>query len=84
MPAIDRKKNIRVRDRATMTNLLLGLNGFTVASGAHAKGYNPAIVSIPLKMDDSIRVGIVRRGGIPLSAAAAAFVAAVRERVAGR
>ena len=84
MPAIDRKKNIRVRDRATMTNLLLGLNGFTVASGAHAKGYNPAIVSVPLRLDDSIRVGIVRRDGIPLSSAAAAFVAAVRERVAGR
>ena len=27
MPAIDRKKNIRVRDRATMTKLLLGLDG---------------------------------------------------------
>ena len=84
MPAIDRKKNIRVRDRATMTNLVLGLDGFTVASGAHAKGYNPAIVSVPLKMDDSIRVGIVRRSGIPLSAAGTAFVAAIRERVAGK
>ena len=84
MPAIDRKKNIRVRDRATMTNLVLGLNGFTVASGAHAKGYNPDIVSVPLKMEDSIRVGILRRGGIPLSAAGTAFVAAIRERVASR
>ena len=84
MPSIDRKKNIRVRDRATMTNLVLGLDGFTVASGAHAKGYNPAIISIPLKMDDSIRVGILRRGGIPLSAAGTAFVAAIRERVASR
>lgn len=84
MPAIDRKKNIRVRDRATMTNLVLGLNGFTVASGAHAKGYNSDIVSVPLKMEDSIRVGIVRRGGIPLSAAGTAFVAAIRERVASR
>ena len=84
MPAIDRKKNIRVRDRATMTNLVLGLNGFTVASGAHAKGYNPAIVSIPLKMDDSIRVGIVCRGGIPLSAAGAAFVDAIRARLADK
>ena len=37
MPSIDRKKNIRVRDRATMTNLILGLNGFTVASGAAAR-----------------------------------------------
>ena len=84
MPAIDRKKNIRVRDRATMTNLVLGLDGFTVASGAHAKGYNPAIVSIPLKLDDSIRVGIVRRSGIPLSAAGAAFVATLRERISKR
>ena len=84
MPAIDRKKNIRVRDRATMTNLVLGLDGFTVASGAHAKGYNPAIVSIPLKLDDSIRVGVVRRGGIPLSAAGTAFVDAIRARLSGR
>ena len=77
MPSIDRKKNIRVRDRATMTNLILGLNGFTVASGAHAKAYNPAIVSVPLALDDRIRVGIVRRAGVPLSAPATAFVAAV-------
>ena len=84
MPAIDRKKNIRVRDRATMTNLVLGLDGFTVASGAHAKGYNPAIVSIPLKLDDSIRVGILRCGGIPLSAAGAAFVDAIRARLADK
>ena len=28
-----RKKNIRVRDRATLFNLLIGLNGYTVSSG---------------------------------------------------
>ena len=67
MPSLDRKKNIRVRDRATMTNLVLGLNGFTVSSGAHGKSYNSEIISIPLKMDDSIRVGIVRRDGVTLS-----------------
>ena len=78
MPAIDRKKNIRVRDRATMTNLVLGLNGFTVASGVHAKAYNPAIVSVPLRMDDAIRVGTIRREGIPLSAAGQAFMAAMK------
>ena len=82
MPAIDRKKNIRVRDRATMTNLILGLDGFTVASGVHAKGYNPAIVSIPLKLDDTIRVGTVRRSGIPLSSAGASFMDALRARIA--
>ena len=81
MPAIDRKKNIRVRDRATMTNLILGLDGFTVASGVHAKAYNPAIVSVPLKLDDTITVGIIRRSGIPPSSAANAFVAAVRRLI---
>ena len=83
MPSIDRKKNIRVRDRATMTNLVLGLDGFTVASGAHAKAYNPAIVSVPIKLDDTIRVGFVRRAGLPLSHPGEMFVAAVRARVAG-
>ena len=82
MPSLDRKKNIRVRDRATMTNLVLGLNGFTVSSGAHGKSYNSEIISIPLKMDDSIRVGIVRRDGVTLSAAGASFVKALRARVA--
>ena len=84
MPAIDRKKNIRVRDRATMTNLLLGLNGFTVASGAHSKAYNPQIISVPLKLDDAIRVGLIYRNGIPLSAAGEAFAAAIRARIAAK
>ena len=30
---VDRPKNIRVRDRATLFNLLIGLNGYTVCSG---------------------------------------------------
>ena len=81
MPAIDRKKNIRVRDRATMTKLMLGLDGYTVSSGAVSKAYANEIVAVPLKLDEAIRVGIVRRAGTPLSAAAAAFVAAVRKRV---
>jgi len=84
MPAIDRKKNIRVRDRATMTNLILGLDGFTVASGAHAKAYNPSIVSVPLRLDESISVGIVRRSGIPPSREAEAFVAEVKRLISER
>ena len=82
MPAIDRRKSIRVRDRATMTKLVLGLDGFTVASGAHCKTYNEDIVSVPLKMDDDIRVGFIRRSGIPLSAEGSAFVSVVRNKFA--
>lgn len=79
MPAIDRKKNIRVRDRATMTNLILGLNGYTVASGALSKELNgPDVIAKPLKMDDIIRVGLVTRSGIPLSSEGRAFCDAIR------
>ena len=85
MPSIDRKKNIRVRDRATMTNLILGLNGFTVASGALSRELNgPEIVAVPLKMDDMIRVGLVVQGGVPLSTAGRTFVAAIRACCVGK
>ena len=81
MPAIDRKKNVRVRDRATMTNLILGLDGYTVASGALSRELNgPDVVAVPLKMDDAIRVGLVTRSGIPLSAAGRMFVDAIKRR----
>ena len=85
MPSIDRKKNIRVRDRATMTNLILGLDGYTIASGALSRELNgPDIVAVPLKMDDFIRVGLVLRDGIPLSGAGRAFVDGIRARTAKR
>ena len=77
MPAIDRKKNIRVRDRATMTKMLVGLNGYTVSSGANSKLYSNDIVAVPLKLDDTIRVGRIHCTGIPFSAAGEKFVAAV-------
>lgn len=77
MPAIDRKKNIRVRDRATMTKMLVGLNGYTVSSGANSKLYSNDIVAVPLKLDDTIRVGLIHCTGIPFSAAGEKFVAAV-------
>ena len=80
MPAIDRKKNIRVRDRATMTKLVLGLNGYTISSGANSKMYSSDIVAVPLKLDDTIRVGVVHRAGIPLSAAGEVFVRTIRSK----
>lgn len=80
MPAIDRKKNIRVRDRATMTKLVLGLDGYTVSSGASSRMYSSDIVAVPLKVEDAIRVGLVTRAGISLSAAGEAFVSAIRQR----
>lgn len=81
MPAIDRKKNIRVRDRATMTNLILGLNGYTIASGALSRDLNgPDVIAVPLKFNEEIRVGLIMRSAIPLSTEGSSFRAAIRSR----
>ena len=82
LPAIDCKKNIRVRDRATMTNLILGLDGYTVASGAVSKELNgPDVLAIPFDYDDEIRVGYIHRKSISLSRVGQAYVDELRRRL---
>lgn len=79
MGSLDRPKNIRVRDRATMTNLILGLDGFTVASGCLSEDLNgPDITAVPLELDEEIRVGLLHRKDVPLSRFASAFADAIR------
>ncbi|MDR1569819.1 MAG: LysR family transcriptional regulator [Oscillospiraceae bacterium] len=55
---IYRKKNIRVSDRATIFNLMIGLNGYTISTGIVSADLNgDNIVAVPLRVDDSIQVG---------------------------
>ena len=62
----ERKKNIRVRDRATLFNLLIGLNGYTVCSGVVDKKLNGSeIIEGSLADESDIRIGyITHRKGI--------------------
>ena len=51
------KKSIVVSDRATLFNLLIGLDGYTIATGILNSNLNgDNIVSIPLDIDDSIEL----------------------------
>ncbi len=52
---------IRVSDRATLFNLLLGLNGYTIASGVIESSLNPEIASIPLAAQGNMEIGVIRR-----------------------
>lgn len=55
-----RKKNIRVRDRATLFNLLIGLNGYTVCSGVIDQKLNGEdIIAVPLADESDMRIGYV-------------------------
>ena len=62
----ERKKNIRVRDRATLFNLLMGLNGYTVCSGVIDKKLNGSeIIAVSLADESDMRIGyITHRKGI--------------------
>ena len=56
----ERKRNIRVRDRATLFNLLIGLNGYTVCSGVIDEKLNGKdIIAIPLEDESDMRIGYI-------------------------
>lgn len=57
---MERPKNIRVRDRATLFNLLIGLNGYTVCSGVLDEGLNGKdIIAVPLAEEGNMCIGFV-------------------------
>lgn len=57
---IHRKKNINVRDRATLFNLLIGLNGYTICSGVIDEELNGKnIVAVPLKEEGNMNIGYI-------------------------
>lgn len=62
----ERKKNIRVRDRATLFNLLIGLNGYTVCSGVIDEKLNGKdIIAVPLADEGDMQIGyIVHKKGM--------------------
>ena len=61
------KKSIKVFDRATLFNLAIGLNGYTISTGIISHELNPDIISIPLNVDDHFQVGYVKRKDVKLS-----------------
>lgn len=77
-------KQIVVTDRATLFNLLIGLDGYTISSGILSADLNGEdIVSVPLESDERMEVGLLRLAGRPLSSVAARYVEHLREYVAG-
>lgn len=69
------KKSIHVSDRATLFNLLIGLNGYTISTGIVSADLNgDNIISVPLKVDDQIEVGWISNRQIHLSNQANAYV----------
>ena len=65
---IPHKKSIVVSDRATLFNLLIGLDGYTIATGILNSNLNgDNIVSIPLDIDDEIDIVYLKHEKATLS-----------------
>ncbi len=79
---LDRSKNIRVRDRATLFNLLIGLNGYTVCSGVISVELNgPSIISVPLDIDEHMEIGAISRKGTQRTRYGAAYLEALSRHI---
>ncbi|SFI64134.1 DNA-binding transcriptional regulator, LysR family [Treponema bryantii] len=73
-------KSIQVRDRATLFNLLIGLDGFTICSGIISHELNgPEIISRPLDCKEHMTVGYITRKAMNLSRYATAYIEALKK-----
>ena len=75
-------QEIRVADRATIFNLMIGLDGYTISTGIISGELDPEIVAIPLDVDERIEIGWIDHASIPLTEQAQRYLAEVRAVVA--
>ncbi|SDB83942.1 DNA-binding transcriptional regulator, LysR family [Pelagirhabdus alkalitolerans] len=79
---ISRPKNIRVSDRATLFNLLIGLNGYTISTGIISYDINnDDVVAIPLEVDESIEVGFIKHKDVTMSPLATRYIEYLKETI---
>ena len=84
LSTLDRNKNIKVRDRATLFNLAVGLDGYTVSSGVISKELNGEnIIGKPLLVDEYMRIGTIVRKDVALSRYGKAYMEALKKYTGG-
>ncbi|MGV3418169.1 LysR family transcriptional regulator [Streptococcus agalactiae] len=82
MSQIPHPKSIVVSDRATLFNLMIGLDGYTVATGIlNSKLNGDEIVAIPLDVDDVIDIIYIRHDKANLSKMGQKFIDYLLEEV---
>lgn len=76
----DYKQIIKANDRATMLNLMVGLNGFTLCSGIICEELNGEdYAAVLLKTDEVMTIGYIVRKGVPISMIGKEYLAELAE-----
>ena len=84
LSTVSRIKRIKVQDRATLFNFVIGLNGYTVSSGIISHELNGEnIISKPLAEKDSavMRIGMVTKKGNSLSRYAERYIELLKQHL---
>ncbi len=82
LSTLSRPKNIKVSDRATLFNLLIGLNGYTISTGVISHKLNSKdIIAVPLKVDERIHVGYITHKHVTNSRLAEIYIDYLRESI---
>jgi DNA-binding transcriptional LysR family regulator len=77
------KKSIRVSDRATLFNLLIGLNGYTICTGVLSSDLNgSSIIAIPLETEERMTVGWITNSKAVLSGFASRYIDELKRLIA--
>ena len=80
LSTLEHRKSIKVSDRATLFNLLIGLNGFTISTGIISEDLNGKdIVAVLLETDENMRVGIITHKNVSLSRLGEIYVQALKQ-----
>ena len=75
LSTLDSDREIVVCDRATLFNMLVGLNGYTICSGIINEELNgPNIIAKPLDVDDYMEIGYILPTSIRPSALTSAYI----------
>jgi len=75
LSTVPHKKIIHVSDRATLFNLLIGLNGYTICTGVLNNNLNgDNIISVPLETDEKMNVGFIKNEKANLSSFAENYI----------
>lgn len=82
LSTLDSKKDIVVRDRATLFSLLIGLDGYTICSGIISKNLDGSnIVAIPLLTDDFMEIGYITHNRIVPNFLTVKYIEALKNRM---
>ena len=77
LPDCDRE--LVVCDRATLFNMLIGLNGYTICSGVISEELNgPNIIAKPLEVDDYMKIGYILPSRIHPSSLTEEYILALK------